>query len=102
MRGHFTCDDAKSSSLNLTSSTLIISLSVHLATAPAMASDLTRDWLKNVLRPYPSHERILGEVMAVLAAHRTLAVKTDAFSMSPLPLLARHTLEKQLPSLYLA
>lgn len=47
--------------------------------------DLTRDWLKNVLRPYPSHERILTEVMGVLTAHRTLQVKTDAFSGSSLP-----------------
>jgi ESCRT-I complex subunit TSG101 len=42
--------------------------------------DPTRDWLKNVLRPYPSHERILNEVLGVLASQRTLQVKTDAFS----------------------
>lgn len=42
--------------------------------------DPTRDWLKNVLRSYPSHERILNEVLGVLGSQRTLQVKTDAFS----------------------
>lgn len=42
--------------------------------------DLTRDWLNNVLRPYPARERLVAEVMDILRARRTLAVKTDAFS----------------------
>ncbi|GMK58814.1 hypothetical protein CspeluHIS016_0602560 [Cutaneotrichosporon spelunceum] len=42
--------------------------------------NLTRDWLKNVLRPYPGHERIFSEVLDVLASYRTLQVKTDAFT----------------------
>ncbi|BEI83554.1 hypothetical protein CcaverHIS002_0401580 [Cutaneotrichosporon cavernicola] len=42
--------------------------------------DLTRDWLKNVLRPYPGHERILSEVLGLLGSYRTLQVKTDAFT----------------------
>ena len=44
--------------------------------------DLTRDWLRNVLQPYPSRDRILTEVLDVLQQRRTLAVKTDAFSGS--------------------
>ncbi|WWD17812.1 hypothetical protein CI109_102255 [Kwoniella shandongensis] len=42
--------------------------------------DLTREWLQNVLRPYPSRDRLLSEVMQILAERRTLAVKTDAFT----------------------
>ncbi|ORX36004.1 UEV domain-domain-containing protein [Kockovaella imperatae] len=42
--------------------------------------DLTRDWLKNVLQPYPSRDRIQTEVLDVLQQRRTLAVKTDAFT----------------------
>jgi hypothetical protein len=42
--------------------------------------DLTKDWLQTVLRPYPSRERIIPEVLGVLTQWRTLAVKTDAFS----------------------
>ena len=45
--------------------------------------DLTRDWLRNVLRPYPARDRILSEVMDILMQRRTLSVKTDAFSSSP-------------------
>ncbi|GFZ43579.1 hypothetical protein JCM24511_01299 [Saitozyma sp. JCM 24511] len=42
--------------------------------------DLTRDWLQTVLRPYPSRERIIPEVLGVLTQWKTLAVKTDAFT----------------------
>ncbi|WOO85279.1 Tumor susceptibility protein [Vanrija pseudolonga] len=42
--------------------------------------DLTRDWLKGVLRPYPARDVILPEVLGVLGQWRTLAVKTDAFT----------------------
>jgi ESCRT-I complex subunit TSG101 len=44
--------------------------------------DLTRDWLRNVLKPYPSRERMLPEIMEILARRRTLSVKTEAFSKS--------------------
>ncbi|WVR05945.1 hypothetical protein IAU60_002972 [Kwoniella sp. DSM 27419] len=44
--------------------------------------DLTREWLGNVLRPYPSRDRILNEVMKVLGVRRTLSVKTDAFTFN--------------------
>lgn len=51
------------------------------STRAAMSSlDLTRDWLQTVLRPYPSRERIIPEVLGVLTQWKTLAVKTDAFS----------------------
>jgi len=46
------------------------------------SSDLTREWLYTVLRPYPARDRILSEVLDVLSQRRTLSVKTDAFSMS--------------------
>jgi ESCRT-I complex subunit TSG101 len=42
--------------------------------------DLTREWLQTVLRPYPSRDRIIPEVLEVLTIWRTLSVKTDAFS----------------------
>jgi hypothetical protein len=42
--------------------------------------DLTRDWLKNVLRPYPSRDIVQTEVLRVLQRIPSLAVKTDAFS----------------------
>ncbi|KAK8865990.1 hypothetical protein IAR55_001140 [Kwoniella newhampshirensis] len=42
--------------------------------------DLTREWLHNVLRPYPSRDRLVSEVMQILAERRTIAVKTDAFT----------------------
>lgn len=42
--------------------------------------DLTRDWLRTVLKPYPARERLVTEVMDILAQRRTLSVKTDAFS----------------------
>lgn len=42
--------------------------------------DLTRDWLRTVLKPYPARERLVNEVMDILAQRRTLSVKTDAFS----------------------
>ncbi|EIW72790.1 hypothetical protein TREMEDRAFT_24652 [Tremella mesenterica DSM 1558] len=42
--------------------------------------DLTNQWLRTVLQPYPSRERILPEVMDVLAQWRTLSVKTEAFT----------------------
>ena len=44
--------------------------------------DLTRDWLNTVARPYAARERLVTEVIEVLTARRTLAVKTDAFSES--------------------
>ena len=47
--------------------------------------DLTRDWLRSVLKPYPAKERLVTEVIDILAQRRTLSVKTDAFSQSPLP-----------------
>ena len=46
------------------------------------STDLTRDWLQQVLRPYPAKDRILQEVMDVLPRHRSLAIKTDTFSQS--------------------
>lgn len=49
------------------------------------ALDLTREWLRNVLRPYAAKDRIEREVMDVLGSRRTLSVKTDAFSESRLP-----------------
>lgn len=52
--------------------------------------DLTRDWLRSVLKPYPARERLVTEVMEVLAQRRTLSVKTDAFSQY-LPLSLRDT-----------
>lgn len=52
--------------------------------------DLTRDWLKNVLRPYPGHERVLSEVLGVLGSYRTLQVKTDAFSELATPPFPLH------------
>ncbi|ODO11691.1 hypothetical protein I350_00475 [Cryptococcus amylolentus CBS 6273] len=42
--------------------------------------NLTRDWLQNVLRPFPSRERIQQEVLHILSERRTLAVKTEAFT----------------------
>ena len=42
--------------------------------------DLTRDWLQTVLRPYPSRDLILPQILEILKSRRTLAVKTDAFS----------------------
>ncbi|WVQ70899.1 hypothetical protein IAR50_000424 [Cryptococcus sp. DSM 104548] len=42
--------------------------------------NLTRDWLQNVLRPFPSRDRIQQEVLHVLSERRTLAVKTEAFT----------------------
>lgn len=44
--------------------------------------DLTRDWLRTVLKPYPARDRLVPEVMDILAQRRTLSVKTDAFSQS--------------------
>jgi ESCRT-I complex subunit TSG101 len=45
-------------------------------------SDLTRDWLQTVLRPYTARERLLNEVLDILKARRTLSIKTEAFSKS--------------------
>ena len=42
--------------------------------------DLTRDWLKNVLKPYSARDRLLEDVLSVLRDRRGLAVKTEAFS----------------------
>lgn len=42
--------------------------------------DLTRDWLQNVLRAYPSKDVIIPQVLSILQTRRSLAVKTDAFS----------------------
>jgi len=42
--------------------------------------DLTRDWLHNVLRAYPSKDVIIPQVLSILQNRRSLAVKTDAFS----------------------
>ena len=53
--------------------------------------ELTRDWLKTVLRPYPSRDRILPEVMEVLGHRRSLNVKTDAFSECARPRHQRET-----------
>lgn len=47
------------------------------------SADLTREWLRNVLRPYPSRDLILPEVLEILKQRRTLSVKTDAFSKFP-------------------
>ncbi|OCF41805.1 ESCRT-I complex subunit TSG101 [Kwoniella heveanensis CBS 569] len=44
--------------------------------------DLTREWLGNVLRPYPSRDKISAEVMKILAERKTLSVKTDAFTFN--------------------
>lgn len=44
--------------------------------------ELTRDWLQTVAQPYASRERLVQEVIDVLSARRTLAVKTDAYSGS--------------------
>lgn len=62
--------------------TRLIARSFARQPAPhAMSSlDLTRDWLKTVLRPYPSRDHVLEEVMGILQSVRSLAVKTDAFS----------------------
>ena len=46
-------------------------------------ADLTKDWLQTVLRPYPSRDRLLPEILEILSHRRTLSVKTDAFSASP-------------------
>ncbi|WVN85480.1 uncharacterized protein L203_100626 [Cryptococcus depauperatus CBS 7841] len=43
-------------------------------------ADLTRGWLQSVLRPFPSRDVILQQVLEVLRERRTLAVKTEAFT----------------------
>ena len=78
---------------------------IHSHTAMSSSMDLTRDWLRNVLRPYPARDRILAEVMDILMQRRTLSVKTDAFSSSP-PLPrdthadVQHSIMAKLPSLF--
>ncbi|WVF70517.1 hypothetical protein IAT40_005307 [Kwoniella sp. CBS 6097] len=44
--------------------------------------ELTREWLGNVLRPYPSRDRVMTEVMKLLSEKKTLSVKTDAFTFN--------------------
>ncbi|WVQ97403.1 hypothetical protein IAU59_004516 [Kwoniella sp. CBS 9459] len=44
--------------------------------------NLTREWLGNVLRPYPSKDKVSEEVMKILAERKTLSVKTDAFTFN--------------------
>jgi hypothetical protein len=51
--------------------------------------DLTRDWLRSVLRPYPARETLEAEVLRTLQRLPSLSVKTAAFSAShliPFPL----------------
>jgi hypothetical protein len=58
-----------------------IAARAQLIARPAMSSlDLTRDWLHNVLRAYPSKDVIIPQVLSILQNRRSLAVKTDAFS----------------------
>ncbi|ORY23215.1 UEV domain-domain-containing protein [Naematelia encephala] len=42
--------------------------------------ELTREWLQTVLRPYPSRDRLVPEILDILTQRRTLSVKTDAFT----------------------
>ena len=58
--------------------------------------DLTRDWLRTVLKPYPAKDRIQAEVLDVLAQRRTVSVKTDAFSQSS---SSSYQLQRQSPYL---
>ncbi|WVQ82547.1 hypothetical protein IAT38_004676 [Cryptococcus sp. DSM 104549] len=44
--------------------------------------NLTKDWLQSVLRPFPSRDLIISEIMSILAERRTLAVKTEAFTFN--------------------
>ena len=65
---------------NNTLSILLHCTSSHRAYSMSSSLDLTRDWLRNVLKPYPARDRVLPEVMEILTNRRTLSVKTDAFS----------------------
>ena len=61
--------------------TLSSVVSPHSRTQLTMSSlDLTRDWLKTVLRQYQARDRVQAEILDCLAQRRTLSVKTDAFS----------------------